>query len=143
VQAFAASLLAIIVTTLLFHRFVGSSFDPQLSSILGLSPGRASSILLALTATVVVIAFQAVGALMTVALLVLPATTALLLKINIRFMLPAVTAFAITSSAAGLQLALSLNLNLGASIVLAGAGLFILALFISKIRLTNRTNQKH
>jgi manganese/zinc/iron transport system permease protein len=142
VQAFAACLLAIIVTALLFHRFVSSSFDLKLSSILGLSPERASTILLALTATVVVIAFQAVGALMTVALLVLPATTALLLKTNIRFMLPTVTVIAILSSVTGLQLALTLNLNLGASIVLAGAGLFILVLLSTKLRSLPRSGNK-
>lgn len=133
-HAFAAALLAIIVTGLLFHRLVGSSFDPQLSSIQGLSPAKTSAVLLGLTATVVVIAFQAVGALMTVALLVLPATTALLLKANIRHIPAVVTLFAAASSFGGLHLAIHLNLNLGASIVLTGAAMFILALVGNEFR---------
>ncbi len=133
-HAFGAALLAVMVTALLFHRLVGSSFDPQLSSIQGLSPAKTSAVLLGLTATVVVIAFQAVGALMTVALLVLPASTVLLLKINIRHIPAAVTLFAAASSFGGLQLAIFLNINLGSSIVLVGAATFVLALAAKELR---------
>lgn len=129
-----ACLLSLAVTTLLYHRLVSSSFDPKLSAIIGASPAKTSSILLALTATVVVIAFQAVGALMTVALLVLPASTALLLKLNIRMMTLFIIIFGTSSSIIGLQVALRLNLNLGASVVLTGAIFFILALIISLFR---------
>jgi manganese/zinc/iron transport system permease protein len=127
----AAAAGAGVFTLLLFHRLLASSFDPSLARLTGQAPGAVQSLLLGMTAAVVVAAFQTVGAVMSVALLVLPAATALLLARRVPLVLALVLMHAVLSAAGGLYLATWADCNLGAAVVLAGALWFLLAWGIS------------
>ncbi len=117
-----------------YHRLLATSFDPALSKLTRQEPGLAQSLLLGVTAAVIVSAFQTVGAVMSVALLVLPAASCLLVTRRTPHLLLGVLSHSLISAVAGLYLATWLNCNLGASVVIAGAIVFCLCLARSKAR---------
>lgn len=128
-----AALFGTAFVTVCYHRLLGTSFDPALARLTRQSPALTQSLLLAVTAAMVVAAFQTVGAVMSVALLVLPAASGLLVTRRLPHLLVSVVFHAIGSSIGGFYLATWLNLNLGASVILAGAGIFGICYFISRL----------
>ncbi|RYD41114.1 MAG: hypothetical protein EOP85_13200, partial [Verrucomicrobiaceae bacterium] len=96
----------------------------SLSRLTNQSPGFTQSLLLGVTAAVIVAAFQTVGAVMAVALLVLPAASALLVSRRLPRLLAGVIVHSVLSAVGGMYLATSLNCNLGASVIISGAILF-------------------
>ncbi|MBX3743388.1 MAG: metal ABC transporter permease [Akkermansiaceae bacterium] len=130
----AAAAGAILFITLLYHRLLATSFDPVLSKLTDQAPARSQSMLLGATAAVVVAAFQTVGAVMSVALLVLPAASALLVSKRLPGVLTGVILHAVLSSIGGIYLATWANCNLGAAIILTGGVLFIGSFFRFKLR---------
>ncbi|RYD40398.1 MAG: metal ABC transporter permease, partial [Verrucomicrobiaceae bacterium] len=119
-----AALLGIGFVVACYHRLLGTSFDPSLAQLTRQSPGVTQSLLLGVTAAVIVAAFQTVGAVMAVALLVLPAASALLVVRRLPNLLLGVLIHALLSAVGGMYMATSLNCNLGAAVVIAGAVLF-------------------
>jgi len=107
-----------------FPALLISSFDAEHARTAGFRPGVMNVLLMAMVAVVVVVAFQAVGAILAVALLILPGATGLLCAKRVRGVLAVAVAHAAFSSVAGLYLAVALNCNVAAAIVLAGAAAF-------------------
>ncbi len=132
--AAGAALISGIFVAALYHRLLCTSFDPVLSKLTGQAPWRSQSLLLAVTAAVVVAAFQTVGAVMSVALLVLPAATALLLAKRLPGVLLGVVIQSILAAVGGIYLATAANCNLGAAIILTGAIGFIFSAIRLKLR---------
>lgn len=104
-----------------------TAFDPAHARTAGFRPGRANVILMAAVSLVVVVAFQAVGAILSVALLILPGATALLCAKRVPGVLAVAAAHAAFSSVGGLYLAVAFNCNAAAAVVLAGAVGLVLA----------------
>lgn len=129
-----AAAASIAFITLLYHRLLVSSFDPVLSRLIGQAPARTQSLLLAATAAMVVAAFQTVGAVMSVALLVLPAASSLLLFKRLPTVLFGVIAHSILSAIGGIYLATWTNCNLGAAVILSGAMFFCIAFICFKLK---------
>lgn len=119
-----AALIGIGFVVACYHRLLGTSFDPSLAQLTKQSPGFTQSLLLGVTAAVIVAAFQTVGAVMAVALLVLPAASALLVFRRLPRLLLGVLIHSLLSAVGGMYLATALNCNLGASVVITGALLF-------------------
>lgn len=107
------------------------AFDPGLAASLGYQPKVIHYMLMAWLSIVVVSAFESVGAILVIAMLILPGSTAFLLAH--RF--PAVIAWSLThailSSFFGLHLGIWLNASIAGSMVLVGGGLFGLAWLLS------------
>jgi manganese/zinc/iron transport system permease protein len=110
--------------TLLYHRLLATSFDSSLARLTSQSPALTQTLLLGITATVVVAAFQTVGAVMAVALLVLPAASCLLVTRQLSHLLFGVILHGVFSALGGLYLATWLDCNLGAAVVMVGALIF-------------------
>lgn len=127
-----AAIAALLFSGVLYHRLLATSFDPSLARLTGQAPTRTHSLLLAVTSAVVVTAFQSVGAIMAVALLVLPSASALMITKRLPWLLGAVVLHGLLSSVLGIYLATAAGFNLGASVILSGAGLFLMSLFIRK-----------
>lgn len=68
-----------LLVTLFFKELTIASFDPGLAASLGLAPGWVTRALMASVAAVAVIAFEAVGSILVIAMLICPAATARLL----------------------------------------------------------------
>src|SRR5690606_30123137 len=73
--------LAVILLGIIFYRpLLVSSFDPGLARSMGINPAVVHHMLMSLLAIVVVSAFEAVGAVLVIAMLIFPGTTASLLS---------------------------------------------------------------
>lgn len=127
-----AALLGTGFCVVFYHRLLGTSFDPALAKLTNQSPALMRSLLLGVTSGVVVASFQTVGAVMSVALLVLPAASLLLVSRRLPHLLLGVLFHGILSSIGGLYLATWLNCNLGASVVITGALIFCGCWIVSK-----------
>jgi manganese/zinc/iron transport system permease protein len=78
------TLAAIAIVSLAFKEFRLAAFDPAYAGVAGLRPRFADALLLTLSAAAAVAAFDAVGAILTIALFVCPPATARLLTGSLR-----------------------------------------------------------
>ena len=99
------------------------AFDSLHARCIGFRDGPARTVLLALTAMIVTAAFQAVGAILAVALLILPGATGVLVARRIPGVLIVATIHALLSAIGGFYFAWFAGINAAAAIVLAGFGL--------------------
>lgn len=103
------------------------AFDRTHAHAIGLNPNRLEALLLGLLSLTVVIALQAVGIILVVAMVIIPGATAYLLTDRFERMLLIAVAVAVAASIAGTYLSFYLNVATGGSIVLAQAAAFCLA----------------
>lgn len=117
----------LVLITLFYKELLVSSFDPGLTRSMGFSTNLLHYGLMAVLSIVVVSAFEAVGAVLVVALLIIPSMTASQLtpSLPVRHLL--VVMHSVLSSLLGLHLAIWMNCSIAAAMILAGAGLFLLA----------------
>ncbi|WPJ97911.1 metal ABC transporter permease [Coraliomargarita algicola] len=73
-------LVNLVVVILLFKELLISSFDPGLTDTLGFSPGFMHYLLMTMVAVTTVAAFESVGSIIVIAMLIVPAATALLIS---------------------------------------------------------------
>jgi len=128
-MAVVTLLLAVLVVAF-YKELLVSSFDPTLAVSLGINSTVVHYALLAALSVVVVSAFEAVGAILVVAMLILPGATATLLSQRLPVMLALTVLHAALSSLLGLHLGVWLNCSLAAAMVVAGTGLFVAALVV-------------
>jgi len=116
----------IVVTCLLIFQkeLMLTTVDPLHAQVIGLSSERMRYLLLILLALAVVTAIQAVGVVLTSALLVTPAETASLLTKRLNRMLILSVMFSTLSSVMGLYASYYLSVSSGGAIVLACTTLF-------------------
>ena len=124
----AAVLAGVGALVVLFYKeLLVTSFDSGLARSVGLNPTWTHFGLMAVLSVVVVSAFEAVGAILVIAMLVLPGATALLLTDRLPWMHLLAVAHAALSAVLGTHLGIWLECSLGAAMVVAGSGLFALA----------------
>ena len=112
----------------LFHKELElTSFDPTYGEVIGLRPAMLRYGLLALLALTVVAGIQAVGVLLTSALLVTPAAAASLLSNRLPRMMLIAALIAVGSAVFGLYASYYFSVSSGAAIVLACTACFGLA----------------
>jgi len=111
-----------------------ASFDPTFAEAIGIKVDRLRYALLILLALTVVAAIQAVGVLMTTALLVTPAAAASLLTDRLPSMMGLAAAIAVFSSLAGYMGAGTVGVAAGPAIVLMCTACFAVAWAIHEIR---------
>ncbi|HCC19838.1 MAG TPA: iron ABC transporter [Verrucomicrobiales bacterium] len=75
------------VIILLFKEFKISAYDPELATTLGINAQLMHYLLMAMVAVTTVAAFESVGSIIVIAMLVVPAATAQLLTDNLKIML--------------------------------------------------------
>ena len=108
-----------------------SAFDPTLAGSLGIRASWVHYGLMAWLSVVVVSAFQAVGSIMVVAMLIVPGATAMLLSMRLPMVMALSMLHSVLSALMGYHLALWLNCSASAAIVVTGMGLFGLAWMFS------------
>lgn len=109
-------------------------FDPSHARVAGLSPKVLHYGLLILLSATIVVAMQAVGVILVVAMLISPGITAFVLCRRFHTMLMVAVASSCLTSFLGVILSYHLDSATGATIVLLQAVVFILAVVISKIK---------
>lgn len=106
-----------------------ATFDPGLAAALGFAPGVLSMALLGLTSATAVAAFDAVGAILFVAFVIVPPATALLLTDRVGRALVLAVAVSVAASAAGYALALRWDVSIGGMMAVM-TGVFFAAAFL-------------
>lgn len=136
-------LMNVLFVILFFKELRISSFDPELASTMGINANRMHYLLMTLVAITTVAAFEAVGSIIVIAMLVVPAATAHLLTDRLHWMVLTSVGLAMLSAILGHVFAISipgwLGLNPGqidststSGMMAVTAGLiFALALFLA------------
>lgn len=124
--------LAIAVLILLFYKeLLVSSFDSGLAASLGIRPAVMHYSLMCALSVVVVSAFQSVGAILVIAMLILPGATAYLLTHRLPMMMALSLVHSAISAVVGMHLGIWLDCSIAAAMVVAGGILFVLAWIFS------------
>lgn len=120
--------LLVLALVIVFYRpLVVSSFDPGLARSMGMNPAVTHHALMSMLAIVVVSAFEAVGAVLVIAMLIFPGTTASLLSDRLPTILGLTLLIALIGSFFGMHLALWLDVSTAGAISVVIFGLFLLA----------------
>ncbi len=131
VRMAAVALLTAALIALFYKELLVSSFDPGLASSLGLNSTVIHYALMCWLSVVVVSAFEAVGAILVVAMLILPGATATLCTNRLSSMHLLSVLHAAVSAVGGLHLAVWLDCPAAGAMVVTGGGLFLLAWIFS------------
>ena len=128
-----AVLAALTLAVLLFKRrdFTLYAFDPTHAHAVGLNPRLLGAALLGLLALTAVVALQAVGVVLVVAMLIIPGSTAYLLTDRFSCMLLIAPALAAGCAVAGIYASYYLDTATGPMVVLAQGTVFALAYLFS------------
>lgn len=124
--------VAVMVATVLFYKqLLVSSFDPAFAAAIGLPVATIHYLLMSVLSVTAVASFEAVGAILVVALLIAPAATAHLLTDRMVPMLLLAAAQGLISAVFGIYVAVWFDTNPAGSMVLVSCGLYVVALFLS------------
>lgn len=126
--------IVLVTILVLYKEFMIISFDPVLAVTLRLPSGFLYYLLLVLVALTTVVALQAVGVALMVAMLVTPAATAYLLTNRLPTMMALAALIGAFAGVTGLYLSYYISVASGAAIVLVCTALFLLALLFSPKR---------
>ncbi len=117
-----------------FKELVLLSFDPTLARGQGFAVRRLHYALMGMVALVIVGSFQAVGAILVVAVLIFPAATALLWFKRVRGILLMVIPLSVLYAVGGFHLAVALDSSIAACMVIVAGALFCLSWALSSLR---------
>ncbi|MBM3848323.1 MAG: metal ABC transporter permease, partial [Verrucomicrobia bacterium] len=120
--------------SLFYKELLASSFDPGLCASLGIKSRWVHHGLMCVLSITIVSAFEATGAILVIAMLIVPGATMLLITDRLERVLIGSVAHAALSALLGFHLALALECSVAAAMVLAGGGLFALAWLWSTLR---------
>jgi manganese transport system permease protein len=110
------------------------AFDPVHAHAIGVSPRRMQVLLLGALAVTVVVALQAVGVVLVVAMLITPGATAYLLTDRLSRMLVIAPLLAAVCAVAGLTAAFHADVSAGGAIVLAQGAVFAVVYVSTLVR---------
>jgi manganese/iron transport system permease protein len=128
------AVVVLAVVALLEKELVLISFDREVAEAMGYPVFRLDLLLLVLIALTIVVALQAVGNVLVVALLVTPSATARLLTNRLRPMMALGALIGGLSGLVGLYLSYYLDVAAGATIVLVATTLFFLIMGLAALR---------
>jgi len=125
----------VLITLILFYKELElTSVDPTYSAVVGLRADWMRNLLLVLLALAVVTGIQAVGVILTSALLVTPAAAASLLTRHLGSMMVLSVMIAVVSGIIGLYASFYANVNSGAAIVITCTAFFAAAFAVHLAR---------
>jgi ABC-type Mn2+/Zn2+ transport system permease subunit len=136
----AITAVVLIVLALFYKELELTSVDPSYAAVVGLRADWMRNVLLVLLALAVVTGIQAVGVILTSALLVTPAAAASLLTGNLLRMMIVSSVLAVLSGFIGLYASFYGGASAGAAIVLTAAGWFAVAFVIHHLLMRTKRN---
>lgn len=125
-SAAVAAVVALVVTVALYRPFLALSFSRVKAQVLGLRPGVAHFVMLALIAGVIIASFRTVGTLLVFALLVAPPATAALVSRRVPVMMTVATVLGSLAVVVGLIVSYHAATATGPTM----AGLAVLTFFV-------------
>jgi manganese/zinc/iron transport system permease protein len=124
-------LFDLLLVALLYKELELSTFDPELAATLGFSPVVLHYLLMSAVSITVVASFESVGAILVVAMLVVPAATAYLLTDRLGILLALAVGLGVASAAGGYALAWWVDGSIAGAMAVVAGCLFLLALVAS------------
>jgi len=130
----ALTALILVVVSLLFKEFLSLSFDEEFAKASGVPTGRLYLILVVLIALSVVVLIRAVGIILLIALLTIPAAISRQFVSSLKKMMLLSILLSIVFVVLGLWLSYVLDLASGATIILFSGIMFLASLVLSRWR---------
>lgn len=124
-------LLNVGIIVLFWKELKLSSFDPALATSMGFRAGTMHYLLMALVALTTVASFEAVGSILVVAMLIVPAATAHLLTDRLRNMLFVAAGVGVATAIIGCWLARLYAVNAAGTVAVTGGAFYAVAVFLS------------
>jgi ABC-type Mn2+/Zn2+ transport system permease subunit len=134
VQLCVALSVAAVVSVLGYRAFVALSFDPRKAHTLGLRPGAAHGVLLALVTLAIVASFRVVGTLLVFGLLIAPPAAAVLWARRIPMIMLGAALLGIAATVLGLLVSWHWGTAAGATIAAVAVALFFVSALVSHLR---------
>jgi|GEM_PF-2286768 len=128
------ALISALLVGLMFKEFLMVAFDEGFARAVGLPTTTLDLAMTSLTALTVIVGLPAVGVVMMAALLIIPAASARLWSDRLEIVLLVAASLGAVASASGALTSAALNLPAGPTVVLSGAGLFLLSLLLAPRR---------
>ena len=129
----AVTLINILILIFGYRALSLISFDPLLAGAMGVNVVFWHYLLMGAVSLTTVASFEAVGAILVVAMLVVPANAAFLLAKRLPTMIALAVVFSLLSSLGGYELARFFDASISAAIALVGGIILIISLIVSKI----------
>ncbi len=123
--------IVLLFVSLLWKELKLVAFDAQLATTLGFRAGLVHVLLMSLVAAFTVIAFEAVGSILVVAMLIVPSATAYLLTDRLGWMALLSVAVGISSAILGREAAYHYNATVAGMMAVMAGGHFALAVLFS------------
>lgn len=130
---FIFTIVLVATFVILYKKFVITAFDKEYADALGINTNRLDLLMNIFVAITVVISIQAVGNILVIALLIIPAITARLLVKQIDEMIYLTILLSLISSIVGLYLSYYLNIPTGATIILVLSSVFFITFALKRI----------
>ncbi len=127
------AVVSLVLLGLFYRVLMLSSFDEDLAASYGYRPTLIHYGMMFVVSFIVVAAFQAVGAILVIALLILPGASAYLCTHRLKMMLILAAVHALFSAIGGMYIHVWFNTNMAASVVVCGGVLFVLAWLMGSV----------
>lgn len=137
----ALTAVILVVVTLLFKEFLTLSFDEEFARVSGVHTGWVYFALVVLIALSVVVLIRAVGIILLIALLTIPAAISRQFVSSLSRMMLLSTVLGVVFVVCGLLLSYVLDLASGATIILLSGAAFLVSVGLSRWRRTRPTEQ--
>lgn len=127
------SVIVILVFVLFYNRIFAVTFDESFATATGVKASAYNIMIAVTTAVVIVLAMNLVGALLTSALIIFPALSAMRLFNTFRHVILCAAVYAVCSSALGILLSIFLSTPVGATIVVTELVIFGIFSLIGRV----------
>ena len=128
------SIVVILIFVLFYNRIFAVTFDESFASATGVNASAYNLLIAITTAVVIVLAMNLVGALLTSALIIFPALSAMRIFKTFRQVIVCAAVYAVVTSAVGILISIILSTPAGATIVVTDLLVFGICSLIGKIK---------
>lgn len=129
----AMSVIVILVFVLFYNKIFAVTFDESFATATGVKTSAYNLLIAVTTAVVIVLAMNLVGALLTSALIIFPALSAMRVFNSFKQVILCAAAYAIASAAIGILISIFLSTPVGATIVVTELAIFGVFCLIGRI----------
>ncbi|MDR0953241.1 MAG: metal ABC transporter permease [Elusimicrobiota bacterium] len=138
VLAAVLTLLSLAIIYVFYNDLIAIVFDENFATTAGVNTERINTILVLISAAVVVIALRVVGIMLVSAMLIVPPVAALQLAVNFKRALILACVFSIIGVVSGIYLSFAFNLPSGASIIIVDLFILVICALIKKYAFKKR-----
>lgn len=130
-RMFVMLVINLIFVTVTYQQLKVSIFDPVYAKSIGVAVGFLNLVLMTLVSITTVVAFDTVGAILVISLMVAPALSAHLLSKRLSIMLLVALLYGVINSVLGYYVAIYFNVSISGTIAFAGFVTFLLTLLFA------------